>query len=394
MRASASWTHRTPPKVRGARLESISESAVAAARPRPRLSHPCVAVGLARTDGSVDCGDSDMMTRMMKGGDVCCDYTDGRNCGTFPVGGLEDTGEECADTGVVDTTSLSLRMPLNRGCEYWVAALRFPGVYLPPAAVIDEAYVIFPVRSLSAQTTPVSLRIFVEGVDSALPLAQTAAGITSRPSLNAVVSWTPDSWPPDSSSAVQMSADIGGLIAQLTSRPGWAPGNAILVKIEPGPDNGHTGQRIALAYDGNKMLPAVRIVYHTDETIANSIQAYHADVTQIAAARAAAEEDSWSNGQIFALMVLVACCVSAAMRQYQRVYGRQAGNKYDRVGTDEEARGLTGGGEDDYGEFDSEGAPAGERDSRGNPVARAFISEGAKKSVSNFVYRDSSGAVR
>jgi hypothetical protein len=126
MRAAASWTHRTPPKVRGARLESISESAVAAARPRPRLSHPCVAVGLARTDGSVDCGDSDMMTRMMKGGDVCCDYTDGRNCGTFPVGGLEDTGEECADTGVVDTTSLSLRMPLNRDCEYWVAALRFP----------------------------------------------------------------------------------------------------------------------------------------------------------------------------------------------------------------------------------------------------------------------------
>ena len=130
---------------------------------------------------------------------------------------FQDTGEECADTGVVDTTSLSLRMPLNRGCDYWVAALRFPDVYLPPAAVIDEAYVIFPVHALSAQTTPVSLRIFVEGVDSALPLTQTASGITGRPSLNAVVSWTPDSWPADSSSAVQMSADIGGSDATLIS---------------------------------------------------------------------------------------------------------------------------------------------------------------------------------
>ena len=37
--------------------------------------------------------------------------------------------------------------------------------------------------------------------------------------------WSPDSWP--TSQNVQMSADIGGLLAQLTSRPGWEPGNAI-----------------------------------------------------------------------------------------------------------------------------------------------------------------------
>ena len=31
--------------------------------------------------------------------------------------------------------------------RYWVTALRFPYVDLPKAAVIDEAYVLFPVRT-------------------------------------------------------------------------------------------------------------------------------------------------------------------------------------------------------------------------------------------------------
>ena len=148
----------------------------------------------------------------------------------------------------------------------------------------------------------------------------TAPGPACCPSLNAVVNWTPDHWAPDGTKPVQMTADIGGLIAQLTSRPGWRPGNAILVKIEPAIDNAHSGQRIALAYDGNKLLPAVRIVYHTDETIANSIQAYHTDVTAVETARVVAEEEQWSTGEIFLLMVLVAACVGVAMRQYNRKY--------------------------------------------------------------------------
>ena len=40
-----------------------------------------------------------------------------------------------------------------------------------------------------------------------------------------------------------------------------------VVKIEPATQDQHSN-RIALSYDDGKMLPAVRIVYHTDETIA------------------------------------------------------------------------------------------------------------------------------
>lgn len=332
-------------------------------------------------DGSVQCGDQEMMNRMMKGGDVCCDYTDGRNCGTFPVSGPQDTAEECADTGAVDTTSLSLRMPLNRNCRYWVTALRFPNVVLPKAAVIDEAYVLFPVRTAGTQSGPVSLRIFVEASDNAAPLSAMVSGITSRVNSNHGVQWSPDSWP--TSQNVQMSADIGGLLAQLTSRPGWEPGNAIVVKIEPATQDQHSN-RIALSYDDGKMLPAVRIVYHTDETIARSIQAYHVDMTQVAAA----EAESWSTTEAVGLVVVAVALVVG----YNRRYGRARGAKYDRVQTEEEGRSLV---DDDLGDFDVEGdvAPV-QRDRRGNPVAKAIVSEGATADSTKFVYRDSSGNVR
>ena len=216
------------------------------------------------------------MNRMMKGGDVCCDYTDGRNCGTFPVSGPQDTAEECADTGAVDTTSLSLRMPLNRKCVPPPRPLaRFADststailVQLPVlgdrAAVPErrpaqgrrhrrglralprphrgESLLRLPhpcaLRHRSALTSswcflgvqgtqsgPVSLRIFVEASDNAAPLSAMVSGITSRVNSNHGVQWSPDSWA--TTQNVQMSADIGGLLAQLTSRPGWEPGNAI-----------------------------------------------------------------------------------------------------------------------------------------------------------------------
>lgn len=346
------------------------------------------------TDGDVQCGDSDMMERMMMGGDVCCDYTDGRSCGTFPIEGLQNVVEECADTGVVDTSESAqhnIRMPWNRDCNRWVTGLRFPGIILPPSAVIEEAYVLFPVVSPATQSSAVSLQISVEATDNALPLNQEAQSISGRFSTNSVVVWTPDTWQPSGSSPVQMSANIGTLIATLTSRPGWQPGNAILVKIEPGPNHNHQGTRVAGRWDDNRQLPAIRIVYHTDDSIKNSMQAYHVQMTEVAKEEARAKADSWSNGQIFLLMVFVALCVAAAMRQYQRKFGRREGNKYDKVQTDEEARGLTG--DDDFGEFDSEG-PSVERDAKGNPVARAYLSEGTRQSQSNFVYRDSSGNVR
>ena len=112
-----------------------------------------------------------------------------------------------------------------------------------------------------------------------------------------------------------------------------------VVKIEPATQDQHSN-RIALSYDDGKMLPAVRIVYHTDETIAcdapppstphqthrhcglgrpsasqtsdamcaffrRSIQAYHVDMTQVAAA----EAESWSTTEAVGLVVVAVALV-------------------------------------------------------------------------------------
>ena len=118
-----------------------------------------------RADGSVQCGDQEMMNRMMVGGDVCCDYTDGRNCGTFPVSGPQDTAEECADTGAVDTTSLSLRMPLNRKC-------------VPPPRPLA--------RFADSTSTAILVQLPVLGDRAAVPECRPAKGRRHRRGLRAL----------------------------------------------------------------------------------------------------------------------------------------------------------------------------------------------------------------
>ena len=102
---------------------------------------------------------------MMKGGDVCCDYTDGRNCGTFPVSGPQDTAEECADTGAVDTTSLSLRMPLNRKC-------------VPPPRPLA--------RFADSTSTAILVQLPVLGDRAAVPVRRLAEGRRHRRGLCAL----------------------------------------------------------------------------------------------------------------------------------------------------------------------------------------------------------------
>ena len=101
--------------------------------------------GSKSKDGA-ECGDQEMMQNMNSGGDVCCDYTDGRLCGTFPVTGIADSAEECVDTGHVTTDSDTLRMPMRRNCDRWVVAIRFPHANFPRNCALDEAYVVLPIH--------------------------------------------------------------------------------------------------------------------------------------------------------------------------------------------------------------------------------------------------------
>ena len=122
-------------------------------------------------DGAAACGQQKMEEAMAAGGDVCCDYTDGRLCGTFPTSGMADAAEECADTGEAGPASELLRMPLSRTCDKWVVAMRFPHANFPRNAALDEAYILLPVPPNANEQGPVNLRIFVEAADSSAALS-------------------------------------------------------------------------------------------------------------------------------------------------------------------------------------------------------------------------------
>ena len=52
----------------------------------------------------------------------------------------------------------------------------------------------------------------------------------------------------------------------------------IMIKQGASGDNTDDGRRIAKAWDEKLAMPAIRIVYHTDDTIAKSTEQYHQQV--------------------------------------------------------------------------------------------------------------------
>ena len=69
-----------------------------------------------------------------------------------------------------------------------------------------------------------------------------------------------------------------------------------MVMIKSGASGDDTdGRRIAQAWDKTLAMPAIRIVYHTDDTISKSIEQYHQKV---------ANDQGWDNSTILLFMLI------------------------------------------------------------------------------------------
>ena len=69
-----------------------------------------------------------------------------------------------------------------------------------------------------------------------------------------------------------------------------------MIMIKQGASGDNTdGRRIAKAWDEKLAMPAIRIVYHTDDTIAKSIEQYHQQV---------ANDQGWDNSTILLFMLI------------------------------------------------------------------------------------------
>ncbi|MCI0633910.1 MAG: IPT/TIG domain-containing protein, partial [Actinobacteria bacterium] len=140
-----------------------------------------------------------------------------------------DDAEENVASGSVDLSSgdLELTVDIDRA---QTVGLRFPGVEIPQGTPIVAASVQFTVDETG--NGPVSLTLRGEAADDAAPFSATRGDVTGRPKTVASVDWNPPAWSPTGDAgAAQRTPDLAALIQEIVDRPGWAPGNAVVLTL-------------------------------------------------------------------------------------------------------------------------------------------------------------------
>lgn len=163
------------------------------------------------------------------------------------VGSSTDDAEEVQTTlGVtVDGTELQVGQLNSIG-------LRFAPVSLPVGASIARAFVRVVANRNAAGA--MMLVAVAEAAESAAPFVAQDSNISSRPST--VSSVGPWDWAPWSTGATFETPDLAVTIRDVISQPGWASGNAIVLKISAA-----SGNAAIVAFDG---APAMAAVLHIE----------------------------------------------------------------------------------------------------------------------------------
>ncbi|HEX6810456.1 MAG TPA: hypothetical protein VF384_02430 [Planctomycetota bacterium] len=137
-----------------------------------------------------------------------------------------------------------------------VIGLRFAGVAIPRGAVITSAHLQFTTEK--ATTGPAQLAIGGEASDNATAFGTTLRNISYRADTTASVAWSPAPWTlagqagPD-----QRTPSLSGIVQEITSRPGWNAGNAMVFAITG------TGTRTATSYNKNRQrAPKLIVTYY------------------------------------------------------------------------------------------------------------------------------------
>lgn len=150
------------------------------------------------------------------------------------VTGLDDAtqrGTAAARTG-------ERLVKIGRG---YLVGLRFANVPLARGAEIQS--VVLKTYSPNAATAAVKLRYYGEATDNSLPITETIAALSRRPSTVNTVDETPGRWLPKTYNA---TADLTAIIQEIVDRPGWVPGNAITLFIA---DHGSASSRSIASFE-------------------------------------------------------------------------------------------------------------------------------------------------
>jgi hypothetical protein len=155
------------------------------------------------------------------------------------IAASEDDAEESG--GGVARGSTDLELVVD-GSQNQVVGLRFTNLTIPAGATITSAFVQFTTDEV--KTEPTQLTIAGQAADNASTFTGTALNISSRPRTTATVAWAPAAWTIVHEAGLnQRTSNLGSIVQEIVSRPGWASGNAIVLVITG------TGTRTASAFD-------------------------------------------------------------------------------------------------------------------------------------------------
>ncbi len=164
-----------------------------------------------------------------------------------------DDGEE-SPAGSVKLTSSDLEL-VRDGSGDQTVGIRFVGVQVPAGATVSAAHIQFQADEIDSE--PTSLQIQAWAIDDAPALPTSPYALSSPARTLAAATWNPAPWTAiGDRGPAQQSSDVSAVLQEIVSRPGWAPGNAIVFVITG------TGRRVADSYDGSASgAPRLHIEY-------------------------------------------------------------------------------------------------------------------------------------
>jgi outer membrane protein assembly factor BamB len=155
--------------------------------------------------------------------------------GTIITDQKSDTAEEHAN-GKISLTSSDLELTEDKSRQ--TIGIRFHKIPLQRRQKVPPTHIRFTVDETGSKPTQLTIR--AEAADNAKTFSTAAKNITQRRVTKGSVNWSPKPWPKTSASGPdQTTPDLSALITEVTSRPGWKPGNAIAFIISG------TGKRVA-----------------------------------------------------------------------------------------------------------------------------------------------------
>jgi hypothetical protein len=168
------------------------------------------------------------------------------------VNNSSDDAEE-SSLGITNTNSSDLDIVYEFPSNQKIG-IRFNDIYIPRGAIIESAYIQFYTADLNSGSTNFSIRI-QDDVNPETFDALSVNNISGRPTLPAVVNWSPAGWTILGEADIkQRTPNIAVLLQGIINKNAWNSGNSVAFIITG------SGERDAVAYDGNPLQAPVLVV--------------------------------------------------------------------------------------------------------------------------------------